>query len=82
MLLIVHGGAGSIKPQKKVLKKLSESLSSGRRILIEFCVQLMDRCYLTMIFLNVLIGLSILSRNPPLSFVNPFMPSCAFLFDG
>jgi beta-aspartyl-peptidase (threonine type) len=35
MLLIVHGGAGSLKPQKKVLKKLSESLSSGRRILIE-----------------------------------------------
>jgi len=34
MLLIVHGGAGGRKPGKKVLRKLSESLSSGYKILI------------------------------------------------
>lgn len=33
MLLIVHGGAGSKKPKKKALKKLSESLSSGYKML-------------------------------------------------
>ncbi len=33
MLLIVHGGAGDRKPTKKALKKLSESLSAGYKIL-------------------------------------------------
>jgi L-asparaginase / beta-aspartyl-peptidase len=33
MLLIVHGGSGKTKPTKKVLRKLSESLSSGYEIL-------------------------------------------------
>jgi len=35
MLLIVHGGAGTRKPSKISLKKLSQSLSSGFRILTE-----------------------------------------------
>lgn len=33
MLLLVHGGAGSRKPSGKVLRKLSESLSSGFMVL-------------------------------------------------
>ncbi|MEW6052807.1 MAG: isoaspartyl peptidase/L-asparaginase [Nitrospirota bacterium] len=35
MRLIVHGGAGSRRPSKRVLKKLSESISSGFRVLQE-----------------------------------------------
>ncbi|MEW6002553.1 MAG: isoaspartyl peptidase/L-asparaginase family protein [Nitrospirota bacterium] len=33
MLLVVHGGAGGRKPEKKALRKISESLSSGYKIL-------------------------------------------------
>ena len=33
MILLVHGGAGPKRPGKKALKKLSESLTSGYRIL-------------------------------------------------
>jgi beta-aspartyl-peptidase (threonine type) len=34
MILIVHGGAGSVKPKAGVLRKLSDSLSSGYQILL------------------------------------------------
>src|SRR5208283_1386889 len=33
MILVVHGGAGSKKPTKNALKKISESLSAGYRVL-------------------------------------------------
>ena len=35
MILVVHGGAGSKKPTIKALKKLSESLSAGYKVLSE-----------------------------------------------
>src|SRR5208337_86224 len=35
MILVVHGGAGSKKPTKNALKKISESLSSGYKVLTE-----------------------------------------------
>ncbi len=35
MILVVHGGAGSKKPTKNALKKISASLSAGYKILSE-----------------------------------------------
>lgn len=35
MLLLVHGGAGTKKPTRKALRKLSESLSAGYEILLQ-----------------------------------------------
>ncbi len=34
MLLVVHGGAGNKKPDKKALEKINDSLSAGYEIMI------------------------------------------------